>query len=573
MDTALATPATQRSQKRKQVNAFHLIRQREFSRECQMMLQQSAAVRSSYFTASLTELCARQIARDFNNVDINAINTFDETLKKLITEMLPTNLELSRAVQIMWPLREVDEYWRHRSESTWSAGLLMGFAKKYLESYNNNLALNNGNIPAATGLGRITMSSLGNSQLAGSGGSRAVRSGAGALKSGNSSVAEILHHVGITWKQFYLERYLEEFLMQLEIPHKISTFSSVSANKGAGRGDNGSTGGHSQHLVFAEEREYLKKRCEEELLAICEDLKPYIHRLHLDKQRTHVDLVALLSNLPNLTDFKVSYGVLNAGVDYVPEIIGISRSDTEQLKAVLRTVYAPFISRLSLTENAIDDDLCRMIVGGLVENKHLISLDLSHNRISDAGAAALGTVMMQPCLRLKTLDLSDNDIRAEGAQMLGDALAVNKCLTWLSLRMNRLGDLGGEPIFDALRYNDTLTYLDISNNEVGMQSVRALNGAVRERCSLVTLNLYCNSLGDSAGAMLLEAAEASRTIIHLDVRESYLTPQQEEHITAMMKKRKENCALELISAQEAIVKEQIQKEVAVKIKKTHGVTL
>ena len=560
------------TQRRKKVNAFHLIRQREFSREYQMMLQQSAGVRSSYFTPSLTELCARQIARDFNNVDINAINTFDETLKKLITEMLPTNLELSRAVGIMWPLREVDEYWRHRSEATWSAGLLMGFAKKYLESYNNNLALNSS--PAMSGggieFGRMRMS-VGSLQF--SGGGRAVRSGVATSKSGNSSVAEVLHHVGVTWKQFYLERYLEEFLMQLEIPHKVSTFSSVSANKGAGRADSGSNGGPSQHLVFAEEREYLKKRCEEELLVICQDLKPYIHRLHLDKQRTHVDLVGLLSNLPNLIDFKVSYGVLNAGVDYVPEVIGISRSDTEQLKAVLRTEYAPYISRLSLPENAIDDDLCRMIVGGLVENRHLFSLDLSHNRISDAGAAALGTVMMQPCLRLKTLDLSDNDIRSEGARMIGDALAVNNRLTWLSLRMNRLGDVGGEAIFGALRYNDTLSYLDLSNNEVGLQSVRALGLAASERCSLITLNLYCNSLGEYGGAALIEAAEASRTIIHLDVRESYLTSPQEEHITTLMKKRKENYALEIISAQEAVLKEQIQKEVRVKIKKTHGVVI
>ena len=480
--------------KTRKMNRFHQIREREFNRERVMLMQQTNDVQPSHFTPSLTEICAQQIAKDFKRVELNQINTLDETLRKLIVEMLPTDLDLTKAVQINWGFKEVEDYWRHRCEATWSAGLLTGFTdSKKLEP------------PAEGG-----------------------------------------------WKRLFLERHLEEHLMSMEVPTKLP--------------DGGG-------LLTLEERDAKKKIGEDELTALCVELKTYVLKLHLAKQRTHIDLVNLFSSLPQLRDFRVSYGVLNAGVEFVPDMVGMLRGDAEQLKEILRNPrFGPNLSRLSLAENAIDDDLCRMIIGGLVGNTGMRALDFSHNRIGDLGAQAVGTVLLQPQLKLVELDLGDNEIREDGVAALGDALAVNKTLQSLSLRLNRVGDAGGESLFDGLRTNGTLTALDLSNNEIGTRAARGLVLALQENRTLSSLNLYCNALFAEGGEQVLQAAEASPALIALDVRGSHVAEADEEAIARLMHKRVTARQKDRVAAEEARMKAAIDREVADKVQRTHGVS-
>ena len=66
----------------------------------------------------------------------------------------------------------------------------------------------------------------------------------------------------------------------------------------------------------------------------------------------------------------------------------------------------------------IDDDLIRILVNGLMLNKTITELDLSHNRISDAGARRIAKYLLSTEL-LTHLDLSDNLIHYEGSRYLG----------------------------------------------------------------------------------------------------------------------------------------------------------
>ena len=60
------------------------------------------------------------------------------------------------------------------------------------------------------------------------------------------------------------------------------------------------------------------------------------------------------------------------------------------------------------------------------------------------------------------LDLSWNEIGAEGAKPLADALRVNGSLTKMSLAWNNLGVEGTKAICEALEQNKTLKELDLS---------------------------------------------------------------------------------------------------------------
>ena len=58
---------------------------------------------------------------------------------------------------------------------------------------------------------------------------------------------------------------------------------------------------------------------------------------------------------------------------------------------------------------------------------------------------------MLATLLLLQLDLRENDIRAEGAQPLADALRVNASLTALDVRLNDLGGEGKQVLQQAVK--------------------------------------------------------------------------------------------------------------------------
>ena len=62
--------------------------------------------------------------------------------------------------------------------------------------------------------------------------------------------------------------------------------------------------------------------------------------------------------------------------------------------------------------------------------------DLSHNKIGDSGARAVGKLLNGRC-KLTHLDLSDNRVRGNGAAAIGHALGKNTTLKHINIRLNR----------------------------------------------------------------------------------------------------------------------------------------
>ena len=78
-----------------------------------------------------------------------------------------------------------------------------------------------------------------------------------------------------------------------------------------------------------------------------------------------------------------------------------------------------------------------------LKKSHFITIftvpDLSHNKIGDSGARAVGKLLNGRC-NLTTLNLCDNKIRSNGAAAIGHALGKNTTLSCINLRLNRLVD-------------------------------------------------------------------------------------------------------------------------------------
>lgn len=211
----------------------------------------------------------------------------------------------------------------------------------------------------------------------------------------------------------------------------------------------------------------MNEKDEEAMVGLCSLCGAEIYSLKLTSQRCHFDIYELFAKLPHLEQFAITYGVRNAGIAFKMDMLGLKPTDALSLQKVLKTF--PSLVSLALPGNNMEDDMLKCVMAGLVRNTTLLHLDLSHNRIDDNGAAAIATVLQKRDLALKTLDLTDNLIRADGAFTLGRALSNNSVLQVLSLRLNRLGDVGGQHIFDGLRANKALTSLNVSTNELAAE--------------------------------------------------------------------------------------------------------
>jgi Ran GTPase-activating protein (RanGAP) involved in mRNA processing and transport len=90
-------------------------------------------------------------------------------------------------------------------------------------------------------------------------------------------------------------------------------------------------------------------------------------------------------------------------------------------------------------------------------------LDLSHNAIGDAGAAAIGQALGQS-VSLQVLVLAGNGVSKYGALYIAKGLKQNSTLLKLDLSTNAISDAGAAALAEALQFNHALKSLDVTRN-------------------------------------------------------------------------------------------------------------
>lgn len=294
---------------------------------------------------------------------------------------------------------------------------------------------------------------------------------------------ELIEH-GLTWKQLYFEKLLQE---------KLEDF--------APDGDR------------------------DELFDFLEACQDYIFTLTIRELRSHLDMSEVCSRLPNLTKLDLTYGVKKCGMEYVRMMFGMKISDANSLATCLALGGGPgtgvgggILTSVVLTCNLIDDDLLRMLMTGLIKNDSITHLDVSHNKITNHGVRLLAKLLGGQSV-LTALNLADNQIHAEGGRYLGRGLRSNDTLVDLNLRLNRLTDDGGRMLLEGLRTNQNLLRLNLAGNSLGNETVGALAAVLQEpECPLSTLDLSCNDL-DTQDVITLESVlSENRIMTSIDLR-------------------------------------------------------
>ncbi|MEL6816403.1 MAG: COR domain-containing protein, partial [Cyanobacteria bacterium J06598_3] len=135
------------------------------------------------------------------------------------------------------------------------------------------------------------------------------------------------------------------------------------------------------------------------------------------------------------------------------------------------------LTSLNLTSNKVSDAGAQAIAEHLGQ---LTSLDLNSNYVGAAGAQAIAEHLGQ----LTSLNLTSNSVGGAGAQAIAEHLGQ---LTSLDLFNNNVGAAGAQAIAEHL---GQLTSLDLSDNYVGNKSLTAIG---QNLTNLITLNLRRNN--------------------------------------------------------------------------------
>ena len=190
-----------------------------------------------------------------------------------------------------------------------------------------------------------------------------------------------------------------------------------------------------------------------------------------------------------------------------------------------------FLRRLDLTGNLIGDDGTMALTAGLGDNCSLRHLILDRCGVSDAGAAALATVLRaqapeaatvvatanmksalsgaSPCV-LERLHLSGNCIGDSGAEVLGQSLHNNTRCVMLDLRKNVIGDKGAKALLGGIE-NGRVLLIRFARNPICTSLRRLLERSLRTNVLLEAVARGAGTFSFAADLCVIEGDTAVPT--------------------------------------------------------------
>ena len=153
----------------------------------------------------------------------------------------------------------------------------------------------------------------------------------------------------------------------------------------------------------------------------------------------------------------------------------------------------------------------------LKNNKTLTRLFLSGCELSDIECVAPIAAGLRNNNTLRYLDLSDNGLREEGASEIAKSLKNNTSLLNLDLSRNNIGNEGAIAIAAVLKNNNTLRYLDLSDNEIGEEGVSEIAKSLINNTSLLNLDLSRNLIRGVGAIAIADALKNNTSLLNLDL--------------------------------------------------------
>ncbi|XP_072897414.1 NACHT, LRR and PYD domains-containing protein 12-like [Hemitrygon akajei] len=187
------------------------------------------------------------------------------------------------------------------------------------------------------------------------------------------------------------------------------------------------------------------------------------------------------------------------------------------------------LQNLELERNDLTHKCCEALAFILSNNSMLRNVNLCDNHLGDKGICLLSAVLKQPQCRIQKLNLSNNNLSDGSWEELVPVLLINQTLQELNVSNNRVGEAGLKILSAALKDSRCkLQKLGLNNTstfDFGMMGsyqeetgVEVLCNVLRDpRCTLKSLELTSNSLSQKNYKELASAIRINHTLTSLDL--------------------------------------------------------
>ncbi|XP_062407797.1 NACHT, LRR and PYD domains-containing protein 12-like isoform X1 [Sardina pilchardus] len=222
-----------------------------------------------------------------------------------------------------------------------------------------------------------------------------------------------------------------------------------------------------------------------------------------------------------------------------------SSEGRERLLIVLQSCRKARLANCKITHNS-----CEVVASVLQSTNSLIKLDLGENDLEDSGVDVLSKGLSSPLCNLQTLrlavcklsekscgivatvlqspnsliglDLSHNDLRDSGVQLLSKGLSSSHCkLQTLRLADCKLTDKLCEIAASILQSPNSLLQLNFSNNDLGDSGVQLLSKGLSSSNSILQiLRLADCKLRDKSCEIVASVLQSPNTLQQLDLSDN-----------------------------------------------------
>ena len=169
---------------------------------------------------------------------------------------------------------------------------------------------------------------------------------------------------------------------------------------------------------------------------------------------------------------------------------------------------------LDLSKNEIGHSGASKIFNAMSRNATLETLLMSDNPISGQYNIAL-CHFISDNLSVKLLDLTNCDLRSNGASTIGEGLGKNHGIKTLLLSNNLLEDSEMESFGRGIEKNSALKSLDISNNKISDKGGLLICAGLRRNDVIERINVRDNEFHDVVGQVFAEISRKQHNIVRL----------------------------------------------------------